>query len=265
MILGIFLSNFKNFGRSLANRCYISYNGVMIDIHSHILPDLDDGARDFDEAVKLLEIAASDGIEAIVATPHIRDGLYPNNLRSITEKTAELREVVAGKVDIEIYTGAEVHISTNIVERVKARTIPTINDKGYMLLELPEFVLPPRTEDLIFDLKLAGITPIIVHPERYGWIRKDRRHLERFVEIGAHLQITGSSLTGGFGKGAREIAKALLKDGLVSVIASDAHSPGHRPPKLRAAQEVAAKIIGVDASMKLVRENPEKILKGEDI
>jgi protein-tyrosine phosphatase len=237
----------------------------MIDIHNHILPGLDDGARDWDEAIKLCEMAKNDGIEAIAVTPHIREGLYPNSRDNIIEKANELRERIAGQVDIDIYAGAEVHIATDITDRIKANTIPTINDNGYMLLELPEQVLPPRVEELIFNLKLAGITPIITHPERYGWVNNDMTDLKRFVEMGAHLQITAKSLTGGFGRGARSIARRLLKEGLVAVIASDSHSPGHRPPKLSEACNEAAKIIGKESALELVRENPKRIINGEPL
>lgn len=235
----------------------------MIDIHSHILPGLDDGARNWDEAIKLCEIARDDGIEGLVVTPHIRDGLYPNNRDTIIEKTDELREKISGRVDIDIYCGAEVHIATDIVERIKSGTIPTLNDNGYLLLELPELVLPPRIDDLIFNLKLAGITPIIVHPERYGWIKNETESLKRFVEMGALVQITAKSLTGGFGRGALSMSKYLLKEQMVSAVASDCHSPGHRPPKLSAALKVAASIIGVEDANKLVKENPERIINGE--
>jgi protein-tyrosine phosphatase len=237
----------------------------MIDIHNHILPGLDDGAKDFDEAVMLCELAAADGIEALVVTPHIRDGLYPNNRDSILKKTAELKDRLSGSCDIEIYAGAEVHLATNIIERIRSKSIMTINDNGYLLLELPEQVLPPRSVEFIFDLKLAGITPIIAHPERYGWVKNEADSLKRFVELGAFLQITAKSLTGGFGKEARSMANYLLKEQMVAVIASDSHSPRHRPAKLSDAVKEAAKVIGEDEAAKLVRENPKRIIKGENL
>ena len=240
----------------------------MIDIHNHILPGLDDGARDWDEAIKLCELAKADGIEAIAVTPHIRDGLYPNNRDKIIEKTNELREKIANRVDIDIYAGAEVHIAMDLPEKIKRGEIPGINEKGYLLLELPEHLLPPRIDDMIFDLKLARITPIIAHPERCTWATGDTNdfeRLKRFIDQGALVQLTALSLTGGFGRNIKKISTKMLKLGLIDVIASDSHSPTHRPPKLSAALEAAQKIIGEEKASRLVKENPEKIIKGEPI
>ena len=237
----------------------------MIDIHNHILPGLDDGASDWDEALRLCELASLDGIEGLVATPHIRDGIYPNSRVEIMDKLHELRGRLNDRIDIRIYSGAEVHITMDLVEKIKRGEIPSINEEGYLLLELPERLLPPRTDDLIFDLKLANITPIIAHPERCGWAGSDLDSLKRFVEHGALVQVTAMSLTGGFGRGVRRTAKRLLELGLVDVIASDSHSPGHRPPKLSAALEAAAAIVGEERAEKLVKENPERIINGEPI
>lgn len=237
----------------------------MIDIHNHILPGLDDGAADWDEALRLCEIASLDGIKGLVATPHIRDGLYPNSRVEIMDKLQELRIRLAERIDIRIYSGAEVHISMDLPEKIKRGEIPCINEEGYLLLELPERLLPPRIDDLIFDLKLAGITPIIAHPERCGWAGSDFDSLKRFIEHGALVQVTAMSLTGGFGRGVRRITEKLLKLGLVDVIASDSHSPVHRPPHLSTALKAATKIVGDERAEKLVKENPQRIVAGEKI
>ncbi len=237
----------------------------MIDIHNHILPGLDDGVGSWDEALTLCELASLDGIEGLVATPHIRDGLYPNSREEIMDKLHELRMKIDDRMEIKIYSGAEVHIAMDIPEKIKRGEIPSINEEGYLLLELPERLLPPRTEDLIFDLKLAKITPIIAHPERCGWAASDLDRLKGFIEQGALVQITAMSLTGGFGKAVRSVTKKLLKKSMVDVIASDSHSAVHRPPKLSAALEEARKIVGEESAEKLVKENPKRIVNGESL
>lgn len=237
----------------------------MIDIHNHILPGLDDGVGSWDEALRLCELASEDGIEGLVATPHIRDGLYPNSRDEIMDKLQELRGRIAGRIDIRIYSGAEVHIAMDLVERINRNEIVSINEEGYLLLELPEHLLPPRTEELIFDLKLAKVTPIIAHPERCSWASSEFKRLEKFIEQGALVQITAMSLTGGFGRAVRSVARKLLKLSMVDVIASDSHSAGHRPPKLSGAREAAAMLVGEEAATKLVRENPQRIINGEAI
>jgi protein-tyrosine phosphatase len=237
----------------------------MIDIHNHILPGLDDGVGSFDEAIKLCELAKEDGITGLVASPHIREGIYPNSREEILDTLHELRSRIKDRIDIELYSGAEVHIAMDITEKAKRGEIPTINEEGYLLLELPDHLLPPRTEDLIFNLKLAKLNPIIAHPERCAWISNEFERLQDFVKNGAIIQITAMSLTGGFGKSIRSIAKNLLKLGMVSVIASDSHSADHRPPRLSEALKEAEKIIGPERARKLVKENPQKIINGEPL
>ncbi|MEE9542985.1 MAG: CpsB/CapC family capsule biosynthesis tyrosine phosphatase [Thermodesulfobacteriota bacterium] len=237
----------------------------MIDIHNHILPGLDDGVGSWDEALTLCELASMDGIKGLVATPHIREGIYPNSRDEIMDSLHELRTRLSNRIDIKIYSGAEVHIAMDLVEKINRNEIMSINEEGYLLLELPEHLLPPRTEDLLFNLKLAKITPIIAHPERCSWAVSEFNRLEKFIEDGALVQITAMSLTGGFGKAVRSVAKKLLKLSLVDVIASDSHSAGHRPPKLSGALEAAVKIVGEEAAEKLVKENPQRIIDGKQI
>ncbi|MBI5644136.1 MAG: capsular biosynthesis protein [Deltaproteobacteria bacterium] len=237
----------------------------MIDIHTHILPGLDDGPRSWAETLEMCRLAKEDGAEGLVATPHIRDGVYPNRRSDIVEKVNELREKIKGHIDINIFCGAEIHITPDIVDRIKRGEVPTINDKGYILLELPDHLVPPRIEDLLFQLKLERIIPIITHVERSHWIQREFQLIYRFVEMGALMQITAMSLTGGLGRTARRMAMKLVKLRLAHVIASDSHSRGLRPPGLSFALKIASSIVGEKEANAMVKDAPAKIINGSGI
>ncbi len=258
-----FKKNCLQTSHHLVNSPVICYTVMMIDLHSHILPGIDDGPADWEETVELCRIAAKDGVRGIVATPHIIPGVYPNTGDIISTKITELRERLKGRVDITLYTGAEVHLAPDLVEKVGSDEVPTINNGCYLLLELPHSLLPPQTEGMIFKLRTAGIFPIITHVERCAWAKAEFERIEMFVRMGALIQITGMSVTGGFGKMAKAVAEKLLKEDLAHVIASDAHSQGQRPTGLSRAVEATSKLIGQDRAMKMVRENPLKIINSE--
>lgn len=237
----------------------------MIDIHAHILPGLDDGPDSWEETLEMCRIARRDGITGIVASPHIREGIWDNTREGIEEKVSELNDRLDGRLDIEVLCGAEVHAAPNLAKKVKSGVIPTINDNGYMSLELPVELVPPHIEDLIFELRLAKIRPVIAHVERCGWIKREFERIGRFVEMGALIQITAMSMTGEFGRTARAMCVKLLKRGLVHVIASDCHDSGLRAPVLSKAVREAAGVVGEVEALKMVDETPWKIVRGEEI
>lgn len=237
----------------------------MIDIHSHILPGIDDGPVDWDEAIEMCRLASEDRITAIVATPHIIDGVYPNNRAIIIEKVRELKRKIAGRIALDIFYGADIHLTPDLIERIRSKDVPTINDKGYFLLELPWEILPPDIDGFLFELSTAGFSPIITHVERTLWIKKEFQQIHRFIKSGALIQITAMSITGGFGRYARYWAKRLLEERLVHIIASDAHSQRDRPPLISSALEAAASIVGEKEASIMVNDIPLKVINGEDI
>ncbi|MEE9218253.1 MAG: CpsB/CapC family capsule biosynthesis tyrosine phosphatase [Acidobacteriota bacterium] len=239
----------------------------MIDLHSHPLPGIDDGVQDADEAVAMCRIAVEEGIRTLVATPHMREDLFPNRRGDILERIEKLRERLAREeVDLEISAGAEVYLEPDLVERLRAGEYLTINDAGYyVLLELPTRHLPAGTEDLIYRLRLEGITPVIAHPERLGPIQDDPDCLGRLVELGALAQLTAGSLLGQFGSAAQRSAQQLLTGGLAHVLASDAHNSGARAPRLRRALAEATALVGREAAERMVQQVPRAILDGEEI
>jgi protein-tyrosine phosphatase len=239
----------------------------MIDVHTHILPSLDDGPKTIEESIELCKIAANDGIKTIVATPHSKDGAYEaksdETLRKVKELNLKLEEI---QLDLEILPGAEVHINERLVEYIKNGEVLTINNgRKFLLLELPFFFVPPITDELISNLRSIGIVSIISHAERITKFQKTPKILDQLVKSGTLIQITAQSLTGDFGSRERKCAEWLLKHEMVHFIASDVHSLTGRPPILSKALERAAKIIGEKKARALVSHNPEQIINGLDI
>ncbi len=226
---------------------------------------MDDGPELWEETIKLCRMASKDGTKAIVATPHIMDGLYNNTRSEIIEGVKELRKRLEGVVDLKVFHGADIHAVPDLVERIKKGEAPSINDSGYLLLELPSHILPMEIYNLIFELKLNKLTPIITHVERSGWIHDGLGAIFKFIELGALIQITAMSITGGFGRSVRSISKRLLKKGLVHIVASDCHSLRFRPPGMSEARETISFLLGKDFAHKLVRENPLCVVEGRKI
>jgi protein-tyrosine phosphatase len=244
----------------------------MIDIHSHILPGLDDGARDWDEALKMARLAVSDGIRVMVATPHLFQGRTVdlqklNPKHSILRRLEEFREKLADQgIDLEVLPGCDVPVCHEAIKLLEEDSLLTVNDgKRYLLLELPDTTFPPALEDLCFRLRSENLTPIITHPERHFIIQERPDKLARLVNLGCLAQLTASSLLGGFGRHVARISRGLVKKGLIHLLASDAHSPGRRPPVLSPAVAELARLLGRDRAQAMVDQVPEKIIKGEPI
>ncbi len=238
----------------------------MIDIHTHILPSLDDGPKTIEESIELCKIAAKDGVKTIVATPHSKDGVYEAKsdeiLRKVKELNLKLKEI---QLDLEILPGAEVHINERLAEDIESGEVLAINNgKKFILLELPFIFIPPATDKLISSLKSIGIVSILSHAERIMKFQKKPEILEQLVKSGTLVQITAQSLTGDFGSSERKCAEWLLKHNIVHFIASDVHSLTGRPPILSRALERAAKIMGEEEAIALVSHNPRQIINGHD-
>lgn len=235
----------------------------MIDLHTHILPKLDDGVRDFGEARKVILNYSKRGIYSLVATPHLLQGAYDNTASKIERSRDELQRIVDEEVlNVKILTGAEVYVSGDLSQKLKEGSIPTINGGRYLLLELPMLEIPSFCEQVIFDLLVRGFTPIISHPERNRECVHNPSSLFRLVELGALIQLNAGSLLGMYGRKVKEVAKSFLSHNLIHFIASDLHSQGEDGILLKALEE-ASKIVGEARALELVSAAPEKIIKNE--
>jgi protein-tyrosine phosphatase len=238
----------------------------LIDIHCHILPEIDDGPATLEESLLMAKIAVEDGIHSIVASPHTLNGIYENPANKILSLVEKFRKsILRQNLELELFAGADVHLCTDIVNRIENGHALTINNSGkYILLEFPSQIIPQGIKDLIFKLKLNGITPVITHPERNPFIQRNPHMLYEFITMGALSQITAMSLTGDFGKYVMYSSQILLKHRLVHIIASDAHTPFDRPPVLSHAVERAAEILeNYNDAEHMVTRVPSSILSGE--
>jgi protein-tyrosine phosphatase len=237
----------------------------VIDIHSHILPDTDDGARSIEEAVEMARIATEDGIEYMVSTPHMFNGLSENpEPAHIVERVAALNAAI-GPGGLKVLPGNEVHISHEIAEQAKDNRVTKINQRNYMLVEFPQLTVPVGADELFYKLLLQGVRPILVHPERNGQIQTHPSIVMKFIERGAYIQVTAMSVTGEFGPAAKNCAESLLRHNCVHFLATDTHRTKSRPPILSKGRDAAAAIIGREAATALVESNPRAVINGEPL
>lgn len=238
----------------------------MIDLHVHILPGLDDGARNTEEALDMARRACADGITAAVATPHVITGLYSNDRKAIL-KAVESFSALTKKngLPLKIMPGAEYRLEPDLPERLARNELLTLNDGGrYLLVELPSDHIPRYTGRVIYELLLKGVITIIAHPERNAGFIKEPSSLYGLVSRGALSQITAGSLTGRFGSAAATTARLFLEYGCAHFLASDGHSARGRAPVLSEALKEAGPCTGMEAE-RLVRENPQRMARGDEI
>lgn len=232
----------------------------MIDIHSHILPGLDDGARTIDDALQMAEDAIADGITHVVGTPHASSD-YKFDFARVQAACAELREVLGNRLTLS--TGCDFHLSRENLERIKADPAPyCINQKDYLLVEFNEFSIPQAMDQTLHELQLAGLRPIITHPERNGILRTQPERLKKWVEMGCYAQVTAGSLGGVFGPRAKDDSFHWIAQGLVHIVSSDGHNTGRRPLKLKFAYELVAEQFGEEKARALLVENPRAAVEG---
>ena len=233
----------------------------MIDLHSHILPGIDDGASSLEMSLEMARMAVADGVHTMACTPHIYPGLYMNDAQGIRRARERLQAALdLYRIALTLVDGADVHLVPGLLEGLRAGVIPTLHGSRYVLLEPSHHVRPPRLEESVFELVAAGYTPVITHPERLVWIEDHYEVFARLVRQGAWMQVTGGALTGQFGKRARYWGERLLGEGLVHLLASDAHTTGRRSPGLSQARAVAEHLVGAEEAHRLVLDRPQAIL-----
>jgi protein-tyrosine phosphatase len=238
----------------------------VIDLHTHILPGIDDGVKTMDESVEFARVAAGDGVRTIVATPHYREGFYvnarPDVIAGVAALNARLQEE---KVPIDVLPGAEVHISADLVSRVKSGHAPTLADNGRtVLFELSMSQYPLDLESMVFQMRLAGLQILFAHPERIRYFQDDIGRYEAVIRLGAFGQLTTGSVTGIFGSDVEEFSEELARKRLVHVVASDAHNTRGRPPVLSSAMSRLGSWTGDDFARKMADEFPRAFIEGKD-
>lgn len=237
----------------------------MIDLHCHILDGIDDGAQDMDASMNMIKHAVNEGITRIIATPHHKNGKYENVASSIKDKVIELnKKIKEQNLPIEILAGQEPRIYGELLEDYENGEILTLNHSKYLFIELPSNHVPRYTQKLLFDIQLAGLIPIIVHPERNSEIIENPSILYKLVGQGAATQITASSVTGHFGKKIKKFSLQLIEVGQAHFIASDAHNLSGRTFRLREAYNEIEKEFGLEV-VYLLQENAELVVENQTI
>lgn len=237
----------------------------MIDLHCHLLPGVDDGPGTLEESLALARLMVADGIQRVVATPHLLAITRKRTWDNLHAILAELRQGLADAgIALEVGLAAEVRVCAELINLVLAGQAPQLGrwqGQPLMLLEFPHTAtLPFGSDKMIRWLVGQGIRPLIAHPERNRTFQRDPDELDPYLRAGCLLQVTAGSLVGDFGPAARETALALLDRDLVTLVATDAHDPHERVPRLRAAFELMAHRIDEATAVRLTRETPQRIL-----
>jgi len=235
----------------------------LIDLHSHLLPGIDDGAQTLGEALELARIAVNDGITHMTLTPHIHIGRFDNDIVTTGDAFKLFRGALKdADIPLKIAIAGEVRISDELLMLVPQKQVPFLGSWGgkkVLLLELPHSHIPPGSDKLVKWLLDQQIIPMIAHPERNKDILRNFDLIAPFVEMGCLFQVTAMSMSGGFGKDAEQRAMQMLEKGWITVLATDAHNVKHRPPVLSKGYEAAKKIVGELAAKALVLDNPRII------
>ena len=232
----------------------------MVDIHSHILWGLDDGAESLEVSLAMVRMAASSGTTDIVATPHANN-IFEYHPEIIREKIQELQSL-CGAIP-KIHPGCDFHLSfSNNENAIQNPHRYTVNGRCYLMVELPENVMPPNLGRAFEHMAAVGIVPVVTHPERNRVLWTEERQFNAWLENGCQAQVTAQSLEGGFGRRAKQIAWRLIQDGRAQFVASDGHDTEHRPPRLDRAFALVAAKHGDDVAQRLFIRNPRRIIEG---
>ena len=236
----------------------------MVDIHHHLLPGLDDGSNSIDTSIAMARLAADDGITHIVCTPHA-NAQYSFDPAVNSGKIAELKSRLAAEnVQITLGTGCDFHLSYENVENAKRDPGRfSINGLGYLLVEPPDYGIPPGLAETFYELQLAGLTPILTHPERNPTLQAEPERLRPWLRGGVLIQLTADSLTGHKGRRAERMSHELLRKHWVHFLATDAHNTGSRPPCMRDSHDLVASKYGASYAHALCVTNPLAVFLGK--
>ncbi|MGL5479576.1 MAG: tyrosine-protein phosphatase [Clostridium sp.] len=237
----------------------------MLDIHSHITPGVDDGAKKLSETLEMIRNSIKEGTNNIVATPHFRKGYYEVNYKEIKEIVKSLNKLLSEEgLNVNIYCGQEIYYTDEIIKLYKSGVIGTINNSRYMLIELSMGTIDKQSVlETIYELNLLDLKPIIAHPERCKGISEDKEFLNNLIDEGCLFQLNSGSIKGDFGKNIKKIAIGYIKSNLYSFIGSDAHNNKNRKTGLKESLDYLNRI---DRNYyKRLQSNSIKLIRDEEI
>ncbi len=234
----------------------------LIDMHSHILPGVDDGSKDMEQTIRMLKIAYEDGIRGIIATPHYHIGRMIADISQCQWKLGDtMKQIEDMGMDMQMYLGNEIYYFSDAMSKLNSDEIRTMADSSYVLLEFDPKCDYARILQAVSDTAINGYVPIIAHVERYMCMVEKFDRCIDILDMGAKLQVNASSVMGNYGKDVQKYIKKLMKKRYVSYVASDAHSDGHRRPALRECYLYVCKKFGEDYANDIFHYNQMKIIE----
>lgn len=237
-----------------------------IDIHSHILPGIDDGAENFETSMQMLRIAQNQGIRSIILTPHYKPmhhNAHPESLAALRERLLE--GMKREGLDIGLYFGNEFYFHSGMFRRLEEKQACTMAGSAYVLIEFGPMDGFGTIRNGLYEALSQGYRPILAHVERYANVSSQRGQVEELVQMGSYIQINAGSLMGKFGFAARQFTKRLLGDGLVHFVATDAHNAGNRSPQLAECEKYVSRKFSGEYAKRLFLENPLCVIRDEYI
>lgn len=234
----------------------------MIDFHSHILPDIDDGSKNMEETLELLNEAQNAGFTKIISTSHYMQQYYeaPENHR-----LELINKIQQQDQEMELFLGSEIYVTDELVELLQEKKASPINNSKYVLFELPLNVKEIGAKEVVYRLIEKDYIPIIAHPERYSYVQQDISYIEELTQMGALLQANYGSIIGMYGSKAEKTVKKLLKNDSIQFLGSDVHKPGQVYNKMPKIIKKLRRTISDDKLNELTTINPQKVLNNEDI
>ena len=252
--------------KTLRNRSFACTLKAMVDLHHHLLPGLDDGSPDLPTSVAMARTAVEDGITHVVCTPHASDR-YAFDPALVAARRTELSAALAqAGIALQLGTGCDFHLNyDNIQDALQHPRRYTVNGSEYLLIELPDYSLSANLPQTFYDLRVAGMTPILTHPERNPTLQNEPGRLREWIEAGLLTQVTAASVLGTMGRPAKKLALDLLRTGQVHFIATDAHNLRTRPPQMRAAFKAIASRFSPEYAEQLCVANPLAVFYGRSL
>lgn len=238
----------------------------MIDFHTHILPNIDDGSESVEETFNLIKEAKSVGFDSIISTSHYIEKYYEVGVKERCEWINALSEALKKEsIDMNLYLGNEVYFSENIIQLLKENKIAKINNSRYMLFEFAMNVKPINVYDVIYEMLQNKIVPVLAHPERYSFVQKDPSFIYELIDAGVLMQVNYASIIGWYGKKAEILAKKFLESNMISFLGSDVHKQRTIYQKIPEILKKIEDIIGKEKLDNLTTINPKRALQNEDI
>lgn len=236
----------------------------MVDLHSHVITGVDDGAKSEEMAIEMLKLAEASGTKKLICTPHYFRGRFIKTFAEVEEGLERLKKLaIENNIGLELYCGQEVYLTDYLLEDFNSGRIATINGSRYMLIEINMNEIPKRATDIIYELKLKGIVPIIAHPERYIPFIEKPELINDFIEEGCLFQLNAGSITGAFGKLVKKTAELFLENEIYSFLGSDGHFHDKRNTDIRKAIEIIEKID--NSLIEYFRENGEAVILNNEV